>query len=251
MIRFLATVGLLALATEAMAQTDENLAGARAEIRVSAAALCQSGSVAGGPDAPRLTDQAGAELSDLMKVLSSFGFDTAAAFERFSNDKATQSELAKSITSGTTCEQAVFERLAETIFGTDSPGSAGAMQTQATVGDASNQDLGPVGDALNDIQGYWYSPRYRYGFAVTGVVGLAIVSNAPRVYVAGDTMLRIDGAEKDTLTGTQVFTNGSWYPVRITLLDANLIGLEGGGFKWEMCRANWDGGRIGDPACVK
>lgn len=85
------------------------------------------------------------------------------------------------------------------------------------------------------VQGEWSSPQYRYGFFIEGMEGKATLSNAPNVYQVGDTMLRIDEVGEDKIIGRQIFTDGSWRSVSLSLVNNEMI-MEGGGFKWAMKR---------------
>lgn len=245
MIRMLMVSGLAATGSGATAQSAFDYNDALAEISLSATELCRTRPVENSSGKVRLTDQADDELTSLMKSLASLGLEDRSAFDWEFRDENARSDLALAIMSEDDCDRAVALSLEATVMGEmDSPDQPASGSTKFTE---------PVSDEtlLKQLQGFWYSPRYRYGFVVKDNVGLTTISNAPTAYAPGDTMLRIDGNDKDSLTGTQIFTNGTWYTVSIFLLDSNTIRMEGGGFQWEMCRADWDGAQIGNPPCIK
>ncbi|MCB2094347.1 MAG: hypothetical protein H6901_08525 [Rhodobacteraceae bacterium] len=238
MIRMLCVLGLAVAGHAALARSDDDFARARAEIEVSAAAFCRTRPISAASGKVRLTDEANAELSSLLKVLEGYGFDASDTYEQ--DDSPARSALALAIAQQAGCEDAVFASLAANIFGPQ----AGSAKSGA----------GSPTDALIDqAQGYWHSARCRYGFVIEGAIGRATLSNAPRVYAPGDTMLLIDDIREDVLGGRQIFTDGTWYTVQISRQGPNVLHLEGGGFKWDMYRyrPDPDGSQKVAPPCAK
>lgn len=88
-------------------------------------------------------------------------------------------------------------------------------------------------DLLNAAQGKWWSSEYKYGFEIEGLNGVATATNAPNVYKVGDHILQINHASHNKIKGKQIFTDGAWYDVTITVHDAFMY-MEGGGYKWTL-----------------
>lgn len=247
MIRLLAAFGLAVAGHGAFAQTDDGDKTARAEIRVSAAELCRTRPIEGSSGDLRLTADADAELSSLLKALDGIGIDAANTYEQGVDEGVARSELALAIAAANGCEELVSERLAEAILG---PNVTGAQGKSSAIG-VGIEEHNPSGTLLDQIQGHWYSAKYHYGFVIKDGTGVTTITNAPGVYAVDEPMLQIDDVGKDVLIGKQIFTNGTWYPVRISRLGPTVIHLEGGGFQWDMCRPNWEGDQIANPPCSK
>ncbi|MCA8881342.1 MAG: hypothetical protein KDA73_15630 [Rhodobacteraceae bacterium] len=232
-------VGIEILALDGFAQaveTKPRYAAALSEIHLTADSIGESVTLDRPAERAALSDETNARLSSLTWMLTDMEIDGAVAYARHGCSDLLQSDPARGIASRSNCGPWAFNKLADALLGRktyaiqisdeyESPKTA-----QEEDASQSKQNL------LERIQGNWYSPDFDYGFDIEGDIGIATLSNAPGVYNAGDPMLRISEVREDAISGEQIFTNGHWYRVRISVLDENTIELDGRGFIWKMIR---------------
>jgi hypothetical protein len=91
------------------------------------------------------------------------------------------------------------------------------------------------------LDGEWitYPPNaWKYGFRISGDIGVATISNSPK-YKVGDDILRITKTSPTTFHGHQICTDGNFYPVTGTLLQDGRLEMQISGCyptNWMMVR---------------
>jgi len=89
---------------------------------------------------------------------------------------------------------------------------------------------------LNSINGIWYSSQWKYGYELKNGVGIATSSNSPK-FAPGDIILRLQPVMFGEFEGEQMYKDGKFYKVRVTLTPDNRLYFEGEkNVKWYMER---------------
>ena len=89
---------------------------------------------------------------------------------------------------------------------------------------------------LNSINGIWYSAQWKYGYELKNGVGIATSSNSPN-FAPGDIILRLQAVMFSEFEGEQMYKDGKFYKVRVTLTPDNRLYFEGEkNVKWYMDR---------------
>ena len=89
---------------------------------------------------------------------------------------------------------------------------------------------------LNSINGIWYSSQWKYGYELQNGVGIATSSNSPK-FAPGDIILRLQPVMFGEFEGEQMYKDGKFYKVRVTLTPDNRLYFEGEkNVKWYMDR---------------
>lgn len=89
---------------------------------------------------------------------------------------------------------------------------------------------------LNSINGIWYSSQWKYGYELKNGVGIATSSNSPK-FAPGDIILRLQAVMFGEFEGEQMYKDGKFYKVRVTLTPDNRLYFEGEkNVKWYMDR---------------
>ena len=89
---------------------------------------------------------------------------------------------------------------------------------------------------LNSINGIWYSSQWKYGYELKNGVGIATSSNSPK-FAPGDIILRLEAVMFGEFEGEQMYKDGKFYKVRVTLTPDNRLYFEGDkNVKWYMDR---------------
>ena len=89
---------------------------------------------------------------------------------------------------------------------------------------------------LNSINGIWYSGQWKYGYELKNGVGIATSSNSPK-FAPGDIILRLQPVMFGEFEGEQMYKDGKFYKVHVTLTPDNRLYFEGEkNVKWYMDR---------------
>ncbi len=80
--------------------------------------------------------------------------------------------------------------------------------------------------ALQRIDGQWYSPEWRYGYVLRNGVGTATSTNSPNFQV-GQNIIQLTATSSTTFTGRQVYMDGRFYNVNVTLLPDGRLYFSG------------------------
>lgn len=90
--------------------------------------------------------------------------------------------------------------------------------------------------AINNIDGQWYSPEWRYGYVLRNGVGTATSTNSPNFQV-GQNIIQLTATSANTFTGRQVYMDGRFYNVNATLLSDGRLYFSGEkNVQWAMQR---------------
>lgn len=90
--------------------------------------------------------------------------------------------------------------------------------------------------AINNIDGQWYSPEWRYGYVLRNGVGTATSTNSPNFQV-GQNIIQLAATSANTFTGRQVYMDGRFYNVNVTLLSDGRLYFSGEkNVQWTMQR---------------
>jgi len=91
-------------------------------------------------------------------------------------------------------------------------------------------------NALEVIDGNWYSKQWKYGYVLKNGVGTATSTNSPNFQV-GQQILQLTATSHTTFSGRQVYTDGKFYLVTATLHADGRLHFEGEkNAKWVMER---------------
>lgn len=117
-------------------------------------------------------------------------------------------------------------------------GQTGA-QAQGTSPQPATAPSAPSATAATTaFDGDWYSATYRYGFRITGNVGVATVSNSP-AFKPGDVILKLQGDSANSFIGQQRYQDGNWRAVKGTLLADGSLHMQGEpSLNWMMTRGS-------------
>ena len=86
------------------------------------------------------------------------------------------------------------------------------------------------------LDGNWHSPQWKYGYVLKDGMGIATSTNSPNFQV-GQNIIQLTAASPNTFTGQQVYTDGKFYKVTVTLLaDGRLSFVGEKNVKWVMER---------------
>ena len=90
--------------------------------------------------------------------------------------------------------------------------------------------------SINNIDGQWYSPEWRYGYVLRNGVGTATSTNSPNFQV-GQNIIQLTATSANTFTGRQVYMDGRFYNVNATLLSDGRLYFSGEkNVQWTMQR---------------
>jgi hypothetical protein len=91
-------------------------------------------------------------------------------------------------------------------------------------------------NALEVIDGNWYSKQWKYGYVLKNGIGTATSTNSPNFQV-GQQILQLTATSHTTFSGRQVYTDGKFYLVTATLHADGRLHFEGEkNAKWFMER---------------
>lgn len=90
--------------------------------------------------------------------------------------------------------------------------------------------------ALNAIDGRWHSVQWKYGYELKGGVGTATATNSAKFKV-GDEIIYLSSTGKNTFEGEQIYQNGKFNPITVTLLPDGRLQFKGDkNISWIMTR---------------
>ena len=90
--------------------------------------------------------------------------------------------------------------------------------------------------ALSAIDGRWHSAQWKYGYELNGGVGVATATNSAKFKV-GDEIIYLKPTGKNTFEGEQIYQNGKFNPITVTLLPDGRLQFKGEkNISWTMSR---------------
>jgi hypothetical protein len=93
---------------------------------------------------------------------------------------------------------------------------------------------------INQIDGEWYSYKWKYGYTLKNGRGAATITNSP-LFEIGQEIVRLKAVGKDSFVGENVYKDGAFYKVKVTLQPNGKLLFEGEkNVKWEMERIDSD-----------
>ena len=91
--------------------------------------------------------------------------------------------------------------------------------------------------ALKNLDGDWYSYKWKYGFTLKDGIGYATISNPSNVEV-GQEIVRLTAVGNNTFAGEYLYKDGKFYKVKVTLQEDGRLSFE------DEKNANWAMDRI-------
>lgn len=89
---------------------------------------------------------------------------------------------------------------------------------------------------VNRLDGEWYSPKWKYGYRLKNGVGIATSTNSPN-FKPGDEIIRIYHIDGNDFAGEQVYRDGRFYRIYLTLEQDGRLFIQGeGNIAWHMER---------------
>jgi len=79
---------------------------------------------------------------------------------------------------------------------------------------------------LAALDGNWYSTQWKYGYVLKNGVGIATSTNSPNFQV-GQNIIQLSATSATTFSGHQVYTDGKFYRVSVTLRADGRLYFEG------------------------
>lgn len=96
--------------------------------------------------------------------------------------------------------------------------------------------IGNAQDAVDVLDGNWYSTQWKYGYVLKNGIGTATSTNSPNFKV-GQNIIQLTATSPTTFAGRQVYTDGKFYNVQATLQADGRLYFEGEkNVKWVMER---------------
>ena len=89
---------------------------------------------------------------------------------------------------------------------------------------------------VSRLDGEWYSPKWKYGYRLKNGVGIATSTNSPN-FKPGDEIIRIYDIEGNHFEGEQVYRDGRFYRIVLTLENDGRLFIRGeNNISWHMER---------------
>ena len=89
---------------------------------------------------------------------------------------------------------------------------------------------------VSRLDGDWYSPKWKYGYRLKNGAGIATSTNSPN-FKPGDEIIRIYHIEGNDFEGEQVYRDGRFYRIELTLENDGRLFIRGeGNISWYMER---------------
>ena len=89
---------------------------------------------------------------------------------------------------------------------------------------------------IQRLDGDWYSTQWGYSYTLKNGVGIATSTNSPNFQV-GQNIIQLSATSATTFSGQQIYTDGKFYRVNVTLLADGRLYFEGEkNAKWVMDR---------------
>ena len=90
--------------------------------------------------------------------------------------------------------------------------------------------------ALSAIDGRWHSAQWKYGYELKDGVGTATATNSAKFKI-GDEIIYLSSKGKNTFEGEQIYQNGKFNPISVTLLPDGRLQFKGEkNISWTMTR---------------
>lgn len=87
---------------------------------------------------------------------------------------------------------------------------------------------------ISQIDGDWYSFKWKYGYSLSNGKGVAFATNSPN-FVIGQEIVRLTVVGINAFVGENVYKDGKFYKVKVTLQPDGKLFFEGEkNVKWEM-----------------
>lgn len=87
---------------------------------------------------------------------------------------------------------------------------------------------------INQIDGDWYSYKWKYGYTLKNGIGITTIANSPSFKV-GQEIVRLTAVGKNSFVGENIYKDGIFYKVKVTLQPNGKLFFEGEkNVKWEM-----------------
>ncbi len=80
--------------------------------------------------------------------------------------------------------------------------------------------------ALRNLDGDWYSYKWKYGYTLKDGIGYATVTNTPNFEV-GQEIIRLTMVGNNTFSGENIYSDGKFYKVKVTLQADGKLFFEG------------------------
>lgn len=89
---------------------------------------------------------------------------------------------------------------------------------------------------ISQIDGHWYSFKWKYGYSLSNGKGIAFATNSPN-FKTGQEIVRLTAVGKNTFVGENIYKDGKFYKVKATVQPDGKLFFEGEkNVKWEMER---------------
>ena len=89
-------------------------------------------------------------------------------------------------------------------------------------------------DDISQLDGDWYSFKWKYGYSLNNGKGVAFATNSPNFKV-GQEIVRLSSTGKNAFVGENIYKDGKFYKVKATLQPDGKLLFEGEkNVKWEM-----------------
>jgi hypothetical protein len=91
-------------------------------------------------------------------------------------------------------------------------------------------------NGIERLNGEWYSYQWKYGYTLDNGKGYATVTNSPN-FETGQEIVRLTPVSRDSFVGENVYKDGKFYKVKVTLQSDGTLFFEGEkNVKWTMTR---------------
>lgn len=80
--------------------------------------------------------------------------------------------------------------------------------------------------ALRNLDGDWYSYKWKYGYTLKDGIGYATITNTPNFEV-GQEIIRLTTVGNNTYSGENIYSDGKFYKVKVTLQADGKLFFEG------------------------
>ena len=87
---------------------------------------------------------------------------------------------------------------------------------------------------MSQLDGDWYSYKWKYGYSLSNGKGVAFATNSPNFKI-GQEIIRLTAVGKGSFVGENIYKDGKFYKVKATLQSNGKLLFEGEkNVKWEM-----------------
>lgn len=93
-----------------------------------------------------------------------------------------------------------------------------------------------LANGVETLNGEWYSYEWKYGYTLDNGKGYATITNSPNFEI-GQEIVRLTSVGRDSFVGENVYKDGKFYKVKVTLQANGALFFEGEkNVKWTMTR---------------